>query len=197
MKNKSAILTLILAGLTSPVWGEIPRKAPITRYTGLWTNSPFTSKPPPPTVVSTINPLDDFVLTGIAPVPGGYRITVINRKDPTNKEVIEPGGNSDFELVSVNRNPEVSLGTTVVLAVNGKQGTVTFDRAAITLNSPPAAPQQRDEQNKNSKQAGGSREQKNNSKASQNNRENSKGTKPRIVAPNNSSNNQTRDRRRR
>ena len=34
----------------SPAWAaaDLPKKAPITKYTGLWTNSPFTSKPPPP-----------------------------------------------------------------------------------------------------------------------------------------------------
>lgn len=134
---------LLAAGLIAQANGDIPRKAPLTRYTGLWTNSPFTSKPPPPTGKKIDNPLEDFTLTGIAPVPGGYRITIVNKKNPGDKKIIEPGRSGDFQLVSVDRNPEVSLGTTVVLSADGIQGTVSFEPELITPKSSPvtATPQ--------------------------------------------------------
>ena len=133
------IFALLTAAFITQVYGDIPRKAPLTRYTGLWSNSPFTSKPPPATGPTAVNPLEDFTLTGIAPVPGGYRITIVNKKNPDEKKVIEPGGSDDFQLVSVDRNPEVSLGTTVVLSAGGTQGTVTFEPDLITLKKAPAA----------------------------------------------------------
>lgn len=117
-----------------------PQKAPLTRYTGLWTNSPFTSKPPPPEAAPTVNPFDDYTLSGIAPVPGGYRITLVNKTNPEEKRVIEPGIKNEFTVVSVDRNPDKALGTTVVLSSGTLQGTVTFEPELLTLNSPPPPP---------------------------------------------------------
>ncbi len=133
------ILVFLSSAISLPA--DIPRKAPLTRYTGLWTNSPFTSKPPPPESAPTINPLEDFTLTGIAPVPGGYRITIISKKDPDLKEIIEPGSKSDYKIVSVNRTPGNALGTTVVLSAGNVQGTVAFEPEMLVLKAPPA-PQQ-------------------------------------------------------
>lgn len=138
------VMTAILCG---DIGAEIPRKPPIGRYTGLWTNSPFTSKPPPPTAGPTINPLDDFTLTGIAPVPGGYRITIVSKKNAEVKKVIEPGNSSEFKVISVDRNPEKSLGTTVVLATGGVQGTVRFEPELVMVKAPPAAEQPPQPQN--------------------------------------------------
>ncbi len=136
-----AVLYSLLA-LSLSTLADIPKKAPLVKYTGLWTNSPFTSKPPVVDGPAAVNPLDDFTLTGIAPVPGGYRITIISKKDPTQKKVIEPGGNNEFTLVSVNRDPDKLLGTSVVLSTGAMQGTVTFEPELVTLNvAPAAAPQ--------------------------------------------------------
>lgn len=141
MKHTSKIISSLLAAcLIAQAYGDIPKKPPLTRYTGLWSNSPFTSKPAPETVAAVNNPLEDFTLTGIAPVPGGYRITIVNKKNPEDKHVIEPGGSSDFKLVSVNRNPEVSLGTKVVLSAGGTEGTVSFEPDLISLKAAPQAP---------------------------------------------------------
>lgn len=124
---------------------DVPQKAPLVKYTGLWTNSPFTSRP----VIGPINPVanvfDDFTLTGIAPVPGGYRITIMNKKKPDEKEVITPGetNNSGFKVVSVDRNPEKTLGTSVTLSSGSVQGTVIFEPDLMKLKAAPAgAPQQ-------------------------------------------------------
>jgi len=131
---------LLSVGFTMQVNGDVPRKSPLTRYTGLWTNSPFTSKPPQPTATTIENPIEDYTLTGIAPIPGGYRITIVNKDDPDDKHVVEPGGSGEFKVVSVNRNPEVSLGTTVVLSTGSIQGTVSFEPELITLKKAPVAP---------------------------------------------------------
>ena len=133
----SLSLTLI-AGASA----DIPARVPIVKYTGLWTNSPFTSKPEIVNDGPAVNPLDDFTLTGIAPVPGGYRITIISKKNPELKKVIEPGVPNEFTVVSVNRNPEKNLGTTVVLSTGSVQGTVSFEQELLTLNAPPAPQQQ-------------------------------------------------------
>lgn len=139
MKTFSILLLAAFASL--PTHADIPKKAPLVKYSGLWNNSPFTSKPPVVGPAPTVNPFEDFTLTGIAPVPGGYRITVISKKNPEIKKIIEPGGNSEFKVVSVNRNPQKSLGTTVVLSSGAIQGTVSFEPELITLQAAPAAPQ--------------------------------------------------------
>jgi hypothetical protein len=142
---KTILLFLASAALLcQSVHAAVPKKAPAVKYTGLWTNSPFTSKPPVVDGPPPENPLDDYTLTGIAPVPGGYRITIINKKNPDDKKVIEPGGtDKDFTVVSVDRNPEKALGTTVVLSTGTMEGTVSFEPELITLKAAPAAaPQQ-------------------------------------------------------
>lgn len=135
-------LTLLLAAFAClPAHANIPKKQPLVKYTGLWTNSPFTAKPPEVQAGPPVNPFEDFTLTGIAPVPGGHRITIMSKKNQDVKKIIEPGGTSEFKVVSVNRNPEKALGTTVVLSSGSIQGTVTFEPELITLKAAPAAPQ--------------------------------------------------------
>ena len=142
------ILILAVAGSCALANAGIPGKEPLVKYTGLWTNSPFTSKPPPPPPGETVNPLDDFTLTGIAPVPGGYRITIMSKTNPDLKKVIETGIPGEFTVVSVNRNPDKYLGTTVVLSSGAVQGTVSFEEEMLTLKAPPA-PQQPQQGNNN------------------------------------------------
>ena len=134
-------LTLLLAAFAClPAHANTPKKQPLVKYTGLWTNSPFTSKPIEVGPGPAVNPFDDFTLTGIAPIPGGHRITIVSKKNPDVKRVIEPGGTDEFKVVSVNRNPEKALGTTVVLSSGSIQGSVTFEPELITLKAAPAAP---------------------------------------------------------
>ncbi len=137
---KTLPLLLIAAFACLPIHANTPRKEPLVKYTGLWTNSPFTAKPPIVGPGAAEDPFADFTLTGIAPVPGGHRITIVSKKNPEIKKVIEPGGSSEFQVVSVNRNPEKALGTTVVLSSGSIQGTVTFEPELITLVAAPAAP---------------------------------------------------------
>ena len=147
MKPPFAII-LLSSAILQIASAAVPQKAPAVKYTGLYTNSPFTSPPDPVIPGPVQNPLEDYTLSGIAPVPGGYRITIINKKNPEMKEVIEPGGKSQFKVVSVNRNPGKTLGTTVTLSSalssGNVQGTVSFEPELITLKAAPAAapPQQ-------------------------------------------------------
>lgn len=145
---KLLLTSLALATLTfTQGSADIPKKTPLYTYATLWTDSPFTSKPPPVETTPTLNPLNDFTLTGIAPVPGGYRVTIISKKDPSVKEIIEPGGKGPFQVISVDRNPGKNLGTTVVLSSGSMQGTVSFEPELISLNAAPPAPQQQNPQN--------------------------------------------------
>jgi hypothetical protein len=130
-------LSLFLLGAAMAA-AELPKKAPITRYTGLWTNSPFTTKPPPATSGPEANPLDDYALVGVSPIAGGHRVTLLNRKNPDERITIDSDRKSDFIILSVTRKPGDPLGTVVRLQTNNKQGNVTFDPALLTLKAPPA-----------------------------------------------------------
>lgn len=179
MKYILTTLSFLAIGITAGI-ADIPKKVPNYQYAGLWTDSPFTSKPPEPETVQPVNPLNDFTLTGIAPVPGGYRVTIISKKDPTVKEVISPGGNSPFKVVSVNRNPGQSLGTTVVLSSGSMQGTVSFEPDLVTVNAPPtaAAPKQDPQAQQPNTPPGGI----------PNTKQQNGGPRPRIVPPTTQSN---------
>src|SRR5690606_21316176 len=80
----SALLALSIFA-EAQVSPTLPGKIPASRYSSLVTKSPFTSDPPPPAPPEPDgNPLEDFALGGVSPIPGGYRITLINRKEPEN-----------------------------------------------------------------------------------------------------------------
>jgi hypothetical protein len=143
MRTLSILIVAAFACL--PAHANTPRKEPLVKYTGLWTNSPFTTPKPVAGPGPAANPFEDFTLTGIAPVPGGHRITIISKKNPEIKRVIEPGGKDEFKVVSVDRNPGKTLGTTVVLSSGSVQGTVSFEPELITLVAAPTAPNGDDE----------------------------------------------------
>ena len=131
------LLTLALTGWTV---AGLPKKAPITQYIGLWTNSPFTSKPAPPAPVETANPLEDYSLAGVSPIGGGYRVTLLNKKKPDERIAIDtdkPTG--DFKILEVIRKPGDPLATVVSLSTGSKTGTVAFDEKFLTLVAAPTA----------------------------------------------------------
>ena len=118
---------------------DLPKKAPITKYTGLWTNSPFTSKPPPPEQGPAANPLEDYALAGVSPISSGYRVTLLNKKKPEERIVVDsdkPSGG--FKILAVTRKPGDSLGTVVRMSSGAVTGTVAFDETMLTLTPPPA-----------------------------------------------------------
>ena len=131
------MLLLFLAGCAL---ADLPRKAPLTKYQHLWQNSPFTTKPvsdggPPPP-----NPLDDYSLLGVAPVKGGHRVTIINKKDPQDRKFVytnKPDASHGFEIISVERDPKDMRATVVRMRSGNLEGTVTYEEQFLTLTPPP------------------------------------------------------------
>lgn len=138
---KLEISILACAALLSGwVAADVPQKTPLNRYSKLWTDSPFTSKPPPPEAGPLNNPLDDYSLIGISPIgANNYRVTLINKKQPDERITVDSGGNSDFKILGVTRKQGDPLGTTVKMSYKSMLGTVSFDEKLLTITPPPAA----------------------------------------------------------
>lgn len=135
----SRILLVALA-LTGWVAADLPRKAPITKYTRLWTDSPFTSKPPPTEAGPAANPLGDYTLAGVSPVPGGYRVTLLNKKKPDERIIVEGDEETEgFKILEVIHKSGDPLATVVKMKSGSVTGTVAFDDKFLTLAPPPAA----------------------------------------------------------
>jgi hypothetical protein len=120
----------------------------LSNYSRLWTNSPFTSKPPTFGSGPIANPLDDYALLGVSPISKGHRVTLINKKQPDQRITVETGKTSadGFSIIKVNRKAGQPLETTVEMASGSMQGTVSFDEKLLTIAAPPpvapAAPAQ-------------------------------------------------------
>lgn len=145
MHSAPRILLLSLA-LIGWATADLPKKAPISRYTGLWTNSPFTSKPPPPDAGPTVNPLEDYALVGVSPIgasPTGdsnYRVTLLNKKKPEERVVVDSDNpKSTFKILKINRKPGDPLGTVVHMSSGAVEGDVSFDEKLLVLAIAPAA----------------------------------------------------------
>ncbi len=136
--SNPAFLLLALAGLAS---ADLPKKVPLTRYSGLWVNSPFTSKPPDTGPGALINPLDDYALIGVSPIGGnGYRVTLINKKKPEERITVDSdSAKTGFKILEVVRKSGDPLGTVVRMSSGSMTGTVSFDQKLLTL-TPAAAP---------------------------------------------------------
>ncbi len=131
-------LLMLATALSAVATADLPRKAPLTKYSTLWTDSPFTSKPPPPEQVAAANPLEDYALAGVSPIPDGYRVTLLNRKDPKERIVVETHKPSEgFKILGINRKSGDPLGTVVRMASGNVTGTVSFDESLLTLEAPP------------------------------------------------------------
>ena len=134
-----AFITFALLFVCGQVLADVPVKKPLQSYSRLWTPSPFTKPPVTTAPPETVNQFKDYHLTGIAPVEGGYLITIANKKDKNAKKiVIEPGSdtNSKFKVVKVERNPNIRLGTVVTLSDGVTQGEVRFEPDLVVLNTP-------------------------------------------------------------
>ena len=134
----SILLCTALAALGSE---QVPKKAPISRYTPLWTNSPFTSKPPPVADSPKDNPLDSYALAGVSPIEsGGYRVLLIEKKQPDNRITVDTGDSrSGFKIISVTRKLGDPMGTVVKMSSGANVGTVSYDEKLLTLVSAPKA----------------------------------------------------------
>lgn len=131
---------LCTALLTAWAAADVPQKPPLSRYSKLWSDSPFTSKPPPPEAGPINNPLDDYSLIGISPIgANNYRVTLINKKQPDERITVDSDGKTDFKILGVTRKQGDPLGTTVKMSYKAMVGTVSFDEKLLTLTPPPAA----------------------------------------------------------
>lgn len=133
-------LLLILLALTAALHAEVPQKRPLATYANLWTNSPFTAKPPVAGVAQAANPLEDYALLGVSPIGNnGYRVTLINKKKPDERITVESGKQSaeGFSIIKVNRQAGQPLKTTVEMASGAMRGTITFDEKLLTIAAPP------------------------------------------------------------
>lgn len=140
MKSPACILLCSVA-LAAWAAADLPKKAPLTKYSSLIQSSPFTSKPPPAAPVQMANPLEDYSLSGVSPIAGGYQVTLINKKNPEERIPVRTNetNKQGFKILEVNRKEGNPLGTTVRISSGVGTGTVAFDEKYLTLITPPAA----------------------------------------------------------
>jgi hypothetical protein len=130
---------LILPALIAVLHAGVPQKQPLGNYNRLWSNSPFTSKPPIVGAGPIANPLEDYALLGVSPIANGHRVTLINKKQADQRITVETGKTSadGFSIIKVNREAGQPLNTTVLMASGSMQGTVSFDEKLLTIAAPP------------------------------------------------------------
>ena len=129
----------LLLTLTGVAMADAPKKPPLSRYTTLYTNSPFTSKPPPPEAGPESNPLDDYALIGVSSIgkisgTESYRVTLINKKKPEDRITVTSGDTkSGFQILGVVPKPGSPLDTVVKMSSGSMTGTVAFDEKLLTI----------------------------------------------------------------
>lgn len=131
----------LLLALAGAALADVPKKAPSTKYSGLWTNSPFTSKPPPAEAGPENNPLDDYVLLGVSSLgTKNYRVTMINKKKPDEPRIyVETNRDSKgFKILGVTRKEGDPTGTVVRMQSGSMTGTVSYDKKLLTIAAPAA-----------------------------------------------------------
>ncbi|MCP5532128.1 MAG: hypothetical protein H7A48_03040 [Akkermansiaceae bacterium] len=140
MKPAPRIILSLLV-LTGWAAAEVPETPAVTKYRNLWTDSPFTSKPPPVESGPAENPIGDYALLGVSPIPSGYRVTIVEKKNPEERIVLESDKPKEgFKILAVIRKAGDPLGTTVRLATGAMTGTVAFEDKLLEIKAPP--PQQ-------------------------------------------------------
>jgi len=134
---------------------ELPRKKSLNSYSHLWTNSPFTSKPPPAKQEEQPSAMDDWNLGGVSEVEGGYMITLQHKKNAGESQIITPRGTMKYfadhmeDLATgasgtfkVDRVEFKSswMDTVVHLSSGGRTGVVKFDDKTTTPKAAAAPP---------------------------------------------------------
>ena len=130
--------SLAFLALAGSLAADVPEKVPYTKYSGLWTNSPFTSKPPPAEAGPENNPLDDYALIGVSSLGDKkYRVTIINKKKPEEPRIyVESDRESKgFKIVGVTRKPGDPTGTVVSMTSGSMMGNVSYDQKLLTLTA--------------------------------------------------------------
>ncbi len=133
---KISVILFASLAFTGLVMAETPKKAPSTKYERLWKDSLFTSKPPELRPVEPTNALDDYALLGVSPIPEGYRVTLMNKKNPEERVSVDSGKTvGGFKIVEVSRKPGDPLGTVIRMMSGSLTGTVAFDEKLLTLKT--------------------------------------------------------------
>jgi hypothetical protein len=164
MNPLAAIPVLLL--LPAVAFAGAPQKKNVTSYSPLWTNSPFTSKPPPPDRGPELSAFDDWALGGVSEIEGGYMVTLLHKKNAGENQIIRPSGTistakdgmkylkpgdpGSFKVERVDFGKSSWKDTSVQLSSGGRTGAVKFDEkliapaasAAPGQNRPPGQPGQ-------------------------------------------------------
>lgn len=135
---------------------DVPSKPADTKYSTLWSNSPFTSKPPPPPPGDVDEAFADWTLGGVSSVEGGYMITLLHKKNAGETQIIRPrgiqkttadkiewletGAPGTFKLDKVERGKGGWKDISVHLTSGGKSGVVRFDDKNLVPKSSGPAP---------------------------------------------------------
>ena len=128
---------LLFCFLPLPLLASPPKKPLPSRYSALETSSPFTTPAPP--VINTapiVNPLEDWALGGVTKFPDGYFVILQNKKKPDEKVVIQPGMQSEFEVLEVIDGGMDYTETTVKLRYGSSVGVVEFDKKLLAVKAP-------------------------------------------------------------
>jgi len=130
--KKIKFFSLCLMALPMVALADAPSKKQLSRYSALWTDSPFTTKPQIENKSEAIDALADWMLAGVSSVENGYFVTLMDKRDRSKRIRLAPGlsNNSGIELVSVNMG-ESYRDTKVKLRANGQVGELKFDTAAL------------------------------------------------------------------
>ncbi|MEK7949907.1 hypothetical protein [Luteolibacter soli] len=150
-----AFLTLLLAGTTAFAAGP-PVKKPVTSYLHLSQNSPFTTKPVVTAEHREDTTFEDWALGGVSEVEGGYMVTLVNKKNQGETQVIKPRGTvhstkdemkwinpgapGSFKVDKVEFGKKSWKDTIVMVSVGDKKGTMKFDDKQMAPTAAAAAP---------------------------------------------------------
>jgi hypothetical protein len=132
---------LLLPLFAASAVAQEPVDKPVEAYRTLWTSSPFTTPPPPGEGPAEVNPMDDYALSAVSPVAGGYMVVIVNKKDPSDRIRIVSGQPSEFTIEKVIPG-EGPRETVVELSHGTKKGKVEFDEKLLVIRqAPPPRPQ--------------------------------------------------------
>lgn len=125
----------LFLALTGAAVADVPKKAPLARYTELRTNSPFTSKPAEKVPARAQDLLADYSLIGVAPLANdGFRVTLIDRKKPEERTTVFSDRPNDlFEIIDVTPKSGDPLATVVRMRMGDSIGTVGFDSKLLMV----------------------------------------------------------------
>ncbi len=129
--------------LTGSAAAELPKKMPVSHYSRLWTDfmcslpSKDSSPRPGPQLA------DEYALAGISPINGGYRVTLMKRKNPELRTTIDTDApDPRHKILAVSRKSGDFTRTTVTLALGEVTGTIGFDEALLARPKSASPPQQ-------------------------------------------------------